>query len=672
MGHWQSQRRKARWRGDGDPLAAVTLRLRLTVAFVLVVLVPLLTGLLLVARALPRAVHDSQQADVGTSARLVAQVLAGYCERAGTTAEAAGRAGTLADARGVRAIAQSFVDRGMADGVQVSGPTGAAFVSVGTVPAAPVDCASRAGVATAPQLSAVVHLSTATGGSAGTATATFDLAGEPLQRLAGLLNGGDVLLVTSQGKVAASTTVLAPQTVAALIAGRSHDTLVSGYVPPGALRPFGVLVVVEASRGNNVLVQGAVIISLALLAAVGIAVVSARSTTRPLAELGDAATRIASGDLSTMIEVRSKDEVGRLAVAFNTMTDELRGYVGELQESHVELQAGLSRLGDTLSSTHDLDRILNVVLESAMAATRAKGGMLLLLSAEEETLSVSASRGVNVPVDLQLKLGDGISGKVARSGNPVRGQIGHGKGQLRAGNGEPTDMSVIAVPLKSSGTVIGVLDLFGSPRAEGFDENDLGTIQTFAGQATVAIDNVLLHEETQLLAITDELTGLPNYRYFAMTLGKEIERAARFSRPLSLLMLDLDLFKGVNDTFGHQRGDAVLSEVAQRIMRKVRDVDTVCRYGGEEFVLILPETDAIGAAKLAERICAAMRRKAFGPAGVPPVHLTVSIGIAVFPDHGTSASPLLRQADEALYEVKASGRNGWRVAGGAPVSVSPD
>ena len=193
-----------------------------------------------------------------------------------------------------------------------------------------------------------------------------------------------------------------------------------------------------------------------------------------------------------------------------------------------------------------------------MAATRAKGGMLLLLSAEEETLSVSATRGVNVPLDLQLKLGDGISGRVARSGTPVRGRIGTGKGQLRPGPGEPTDMTVIAVPLKSSGSVIGVLNLFGSPRPDGFDDTDLGTIQTFASQASVAIDNVLLHEETQLLAITDELTGLPNYRYFAMTLSKEIERAARFSRPLSLLMLDLDLFKGVNDTFGHQRGDAVL------------------------------------------------------------------------------------------------------------------
>ena len=135
MGDSQSQHRKARWRGDDG--RACDAALRLTVAFVLVVLVPLLTGLLLVARALPRAVHDRQQADIGSSSRLVAQVLAGYCDRAGDRAEAAGRAGTLPRPAGARAVAQSFVDRGMADGIQVSGPTGPPFVSVGIVPTRP-------------------------------------------------------------------------------------------------------------------------------------------------------------------------------------------------------------------------------------------------------------------------------------------------------------------------------------------------------------------------------------------------------------------------------------------------------------------------------------------------------------------------------------------------------
>jgi len=207
--------------------------------------------------------------------------------------------------------------------------------------------------------------------------------------------------------------------------------------------------------------------------------------------------------------------------------------------------------------------------------------------------------------------------------------------------------------------------------ANRFDERDLATIRTFATQATVAIDNVLLHEEAQRLSITDGLTGLWNYRYFTMTIGKEIERSARFGRPLALLMLDLDRFKVVNDTYGHQRGDAVLVELAARVRGQVRDVDTVARYGGEEIVVILPETDVEGAVQAAERICDAVRRRPFGDMSEGEVEVTVSIGAAVFPTHGGSSTTLLRRADEALYEAKDAGRDTWRLATAAPAEAAP-
>jgi diguanylate cyclase (GGDEF)-like protein len=268
-------------------------------------------------------------------------------------------------------------------------------------------------------------------------------------------------------------------------------------------------------------------------------------------------------------------------------------------------------------------------------------------------------------------VGAGLSGRVAESGETIVGRIGGGPDELRVGHGEPHTGSVIAVPLKSSGTVIGVLDLFDRLDAEGFDERDVATIRTFANQATVAVDNVLLHQEAQRLSITDGLTGLWNYRYFTMTVGKEIERSARFGRPLALLMLDLDLFKSVNDTYGHQRGDAVLVELAARVRAQVRDVDTVARYGGEEVVVILPETDEAGAAHAAERICDAVRRRPFGEPGQPPVVITVSVGAAVFPAHGSTAGILLRRADEALYEAKAAGRDTWRLAAATSAEVHP-
>ncbi|MCW2599583.1 MAG: diguanylate cyclase with sensor [Frankiales bacterium] len=647
----------------------VTLRWRLTFAFVLVVLVPMLVGLLMVARTLPDAVQARQKAGVISATRLVGAVLQDYCDRAKTAAEAAGRAATAAGPADARAAAASLVSRGLADGIRVVGASDKIVAASGRVPAQPEDCGGEPSTGAAgPYLSAVVAFSTPQGRSAGSAVATFDASGKVLRRLQQAIGDADVVLVGSTGQVVAGTGTFTPQVIRDSFSdppGTRRFGLVSSYLPASPSQAYGVIVLEPAAKGPALLVDGGAVVAIAVLLAIAIGVVSARATTQPLEELGDAAARIASGDLSTVIEVRSKDEVGRLAVAFNAMTDDLRGYVGQLEASRDELQSGLARLGDTLSSTHDLDRILNVVLESAMASTRASGGMVLLLTTSRDELVLAASRGVDVPLDLRLKVGDGVSGRVALSGDAVRGRVGDEVGELRPARGEPGATSLIAVPLKSSGTVIGVLDLYGSALPGGFDDNDLATIRTFASQATVAVDNVLLHEEAQRLSITDGLTGLWNYRYFTMTVGKEIERAARFGRPLALLMLDLDHFKDVNDTFGHQRGDAVLVELAGRIRGEVRDVDTVARYGGEEIVVVLPETDKAGAAMLAERICDAIARKPFGEPGAPPVHLTVSAGGAVFPVHGLAASVLLARADEALYTAKRAGRNTWRISSGA-------
>jgi two-component system cell cycle response regulator len=646
----------------------VTLRGRLTAAFVLVVLLPLLVGLLFVSRALPHAVQARQQVGVSSAVRLVGTVLQDYCDRARSAAEAAGRAASTLPPDAARAAASALVTRGLADGVRVLAASGRVVAAGATVPAQAQDCSSdSAASADSPFLTAVVVLTTAQGKAAGTAVATFDVRRRVLERLRQSLGEGDVVLVSGNGTVVAGSRVF-PGSV--LATSRRNPTgaqggYVSSYLPASRGQVYGAIVIQRQAEGPGLLVDAGAVLVVAVLLAVGIAVVSARATTQPLEELGDAAARIASGDLSTVIEVRSKDEVGRLALAFNAMTDDLRGYVGQLEASRDELQSGLARLGDTLSSTHDLDRILNVVLESAMASTRASGGMVLLLTPSRDQLVLAASHGLDVPLDLRLEVGDGVSGRVALSGDAVRGHLGDGPGELRPADAEPGGTSVIAVPLKSSGTVIGVLDLFGSAASGGFDENDLATIRTFASQATVAVDNVLLHEEAQRLSITDGLTGLWNYRYFTLTVGKEIERAARFSRPLALLMLDLDHFKDVNDTFGHQRGDAVLVELAGRIRAEVRDVDTVARYGGEEIVVVLPETDHAGAAQLAERICEAVRRRPFGEPGVPLIHLTVSAGGAVFPDHGLAASVLLKRADEALYTSKRSGRDTWRMSTGA-------
>lgn len=165
-------------------------------------------------------------------------------------------------------------------------------------------------------------------------------------------------------------------------------------------------------------------------------------------------------------------------------------------------------------------------------------------------------------------------------------------------------------------------------------------------------------------SMTDDMTGIWNYRYFRLRIDEEIQRARRFQHPLSLLLLDLDHFKEANDRYGHQHGDSILREVARRVDASIRDVDTFARYGGEEFVLILPETDAAGAMVVAEKLRAEIGARPFtGGPGARVGIVTVSIGVSCHPMNGDTAVSLIRAADVALYRAKASGRDRVVLAG---------
>ena len=654
----------------------MTLRTRLTAAFVLVVLVPLLVVVGLVATVLPAAVSDRQQQALMRDAQLAAQVVEQLCGRARAAAEAAGRA----SGDGAAAALRGLVSNDVVDGVRVLDAAGRTLAVAGAAPDAPAggDCRTGAvlragGVA---HVAAVVRLQRATG-DVGWAVAAIAVDDD----LAASLNPfpeeqGAVVLLDGTRPVAASG-VAEPALVSRALRTPGtpvrDGTAVALLVPARDSVPVAVLVMQPAGQASEVLKYSLVLLVGAVALAAGIAIALARATTRPLEELGEAAARVAEGDLSTTIEVRSRDEVGRLAGAFNTMTEELRSYVGALEASRDELQAGIARVGATLAGTHDLDRILAVVLDAAMASTGARAGAVLLLSPDRSVLELSMGQGIADDGPLRLPLGQGVAGHVAVTGRPLHGRTG--SPHLRPAPGEPSGATVVAVPLTSSTTVIGVLLLLDRQDGEEFDERDLATLGTFTSQATVAVDNVLLHRETSRLSVTDGLTGLWNYRYFQLALAKEVERATRFERPLALLMLDLDHFKQVNDRYGHQRGDAVLVELAERIRGLVRDVDILARYGGEELVVVLPETDEAGAVQAAERIRRAVRDLPFGVSSgapaQPAVAVTLSIGVAVFPLHGTGPTELHRAADAALYAAKHAGRDTWRLAEAPGVAASP-
>ncbi|MEV4415100.1 diguanylate cyclase [Catellatospora sp. NPDC049609] len=452
---------------------------------------------------------------------------------------------------------------------------------------------------------------------------------------------------------------------------------------PGEPLPLAVSLPARPPTGLYMLLTLVVLATAAV--AVTVAWWLARTATEPVVELALAADRVAGGDLDARVPVRGNDEIGRLATAFNHMTRELHTYVAALTASRDQLRGHLGVLGDTLSSTHDLDRILRVILQTARHATGASAGVVLLADPATGALVGQCTEGLGEQWTtgergtLRVPYGLGLTGSVAATGVPRSGRVERDGPRLDPG--EPDCRTYMVVPFSAPSiteagafpqpgalpAARGVLALYDRLGRDEFDDSDLVTLRTFAGQAAVAVDNVRVHEEAQRLSVTDPLTGLFNYRSLRDSLRRESERAARFGRRLCVLALDLDRFKEINDTYGHAAGDAVLAEFAQRIRYEIREVDVAFRHGGEEFVVLLPETDEVGGIAVAERLCDAVRRE---PIVVPSrdggpdifVHVTVSIGLAVLPDHGQQGAGVLQAADEALYAAKAAGRDTFQVA----------
>jgi diguanylate cyclase (GGDEF)-like protein len=223
-------------------------------------------------------------------------------------------------------------------------------------------------------------------------------------------------------------------------------------------------------------------------------------------------------------------------------------------------------------------------------------------------------------------------------------------------------VSQAAVPLRSGERVAAVLVVAWTTPHE-LDVTQIDRLHVIASQASLALHNALLHEELERLSVTDRLTELYNHGYFQQRLEEELERASRFGRTLSLIMLDIDNFKLFNDRWGHPRGDTVLRAVSAVIRENLREIDVPARYGGEEFIVVLPETDEAGALAVAERIRSSMAEYGFETGeGTPVAHQTASLGVATYPMHGASAPRLVEAADAAMYEAKRRGKNQVAVA----------
>jgi len=214
----------------------------------------------------------------------------------------------------------------------------------------------------------------------------------------------------------------------------------------------------------------------------------------------------------------------------------------------------------------------------------------------------------------------------------------------------------VLVPVITDDAVIALMRLSRSSKKP-FTADELRFLEAVSNQTALALERAKLIAFLENLSITDALTGIANRRHFEWRLSEEIERARRYKYPLSMLMLDLDHFKQVNDSYGHQIGDIVLQQVAQRLRRILRRTDFLARYGGEEFIALAPQTPADRALILAERLRQVIAESPIPVADNLQIHITISIGVAVFPDHAQNESELIGAADAALYKAKQTGRN---------------
>ena len=325
-----------------------------------------------------------------------------------------------------------------------------------------------------------------------------------------------------------------------------------------------------------------------------------------------------------------------------------------------DFRQAIQRLGAAFAA-RDRDAIVEVILDTAVLAVGADSAVLYAASTPTSSLEVRATHGVDA-AGLGLAPGEGVAGRAAADDHPVAWPGGP-PGVHRA-DGEPAAATALAVPLHSSERLLGVVAVYAADPDRRFSPAELVTLATVVRQAETAIDNVLLHEEAERLSITDGLTGVWNRRHLDLRSSEELRRARRFGEPFSLVLVDVDDFKRVNDTHGHQTGDAVLVELAGRLASSVREVDTVARYGGEEFCLLLPRTDVGGAELLAEKVRDAVASAAF-PTDGGELHVTVSVGVATHPVHGGTVPQLMSAVDAALYRAKRAGKNRVEVAVGA-------
>ena len=324
-------------------------------------------------------------------------------------------------------------------------------------------------------------------------------------------------------------------------------------------------------------------------------------------------------------------------------------------------------VGKALTSTLDLNQVLQKVMEQISEFFRPDTWSLLLVDEKTGELyfEIAIGEGADTLKQVRLNPKEGIAGWVVQHGEPlIIPNVSKDKRFTpRVDDVTQTKtQSIVCVPVKGRDKILGVIELVNYVAEMQLDENDLFRLQALADYAAIAIENARYVQRIHELTITDDLTGLYNSRHLHSVLEAEIYRSTRHHYDFSLIFIDLDHFKQVNDQHGHLAGSKVLEEMGALIKRHLRLIDFGFRYGGDEFVILLPQTPRRSAINVARRLHHLIGLEKFLKLEGLNLHLTASLGLASFPDDSRDKDDLIRLADEAMYLAKRTSRNTIAVA----------
>ena len=533
------------------------------------------------------------------------------------------------DAAALRALAEREVRRPSVAAVTIAGPGGEVVATAG--PAGAIGAGES-------------EVRSSDGSALGSVRVATLAPGAFLDRIHALTSS-DVALVSARG-VAGSTTRLG----GAELPGSSATSATDVDLPAGSVRaaalaldgaPAGTrLVVLVPIPAGFIASEPLVALALAIFFLVAFILIALlmRSLQGRIATMLAAARRIGDGDFDGRVPVEGNDEMAGLAREMNRMSIRLGEQMDELRRQRVELDESVKRIGEAFASGLDREAMLGLVVETAVSSCDAEAGRVALGDGGEDV----ATKG---PLD-------GLDEVLTRAARAAAEVLGGGS----ASDGDAHATAHSMVDHRDGVDVLCTMAV--ARRGAAFSGDERVVLRYLVRQTITSIENVGLHERVAEQAFTDGLTGIANQRQFSEWLEREVARVARYGGELSLVLLDIDDFKRVNDTFGHLQGDRVLARIGKLLEDGLRGIDLAARYGGEEFVLGLPETPREGAIHVAERIRGTIEASEIeGVDGGEPISVTASFGVGTIPADGADPETLFDAADRALYRAKGTGKN---------------